>query len=192
MGGCCRAAAAPTILPQGASTKTKGAIGRDRRRALQFERLPRQHRHKAHRKELFASNVGARRRYRFGKLDETLRAVGGAERQYHDAIVGQLLEQSRRHLLGGGGDDDAIERRAVGAAGTSSAVWPCDCDDCAAVTASGGSSGAPSLAAGGGGFSAWGRAATFFVSVLATATDTVCCEDSARVPSGEVVFKESA
>src|ERR1700694_2912100 len=81
---------------------------------------------------------------------------------------------------------------AVGAAGTSSAVWPCDCDDCAAVTASGGSSGAPSLAAGGGGFSAWGRAATFFVSVLATATDTVCCEDSARVPSGEVVFKESA
>src|ERR1700687_980368 len=51
---------------------------------------------------------------------------------------------------------------AFGAAGTSSAVWPCDCDDCAAVTASGGSSGAPSLAAGGGGFFAWGGAQTFF------------------------------
>src|ERR1700694_2455669 len=94
--------------------------------------------------------------------------------------------------VAGAGAPPSVFGTSAGPAGTSSAVWPCDCDDCAAVTASGGSSGAPSLAAGGGGFSAWGRAATFFVSVLATATDTVCCEDSARVPSGEVVFKESA
>ena len=37
----------------------------------------------------------------------------GTDRQDHDAVRRELLDQRLRHALGGGGDDDAIERRQL-------------------------------------------------------------------------------